>query len=66
MVFEMPLITTPHLRYLPGKPPSGFRQSADAALVLNHPARASLLRELMHMGQVIQRPRYALFRTGRP
>ena len=43
----------PNLWHLPGKPPSGFAKAGDE-LGCPPPRPAILLREIMHMGQVIQ------------
>ncbi len=54
MVFEMPLITPRICGICPVSHHLASAKAADAALGVEPPRPASLLRELMHMGQVIQ------------
>lgn len=54
MVFEMPLITPRICGICPVSHHLASAKAADAALGVKPPRPASLLRELMHMGQVIQ------------
>jgi len=54
MVFEMPLITPRICGICPVSHHLASVKAADAALGVEPPRPASLLRELMHMGQIIQ------------
>ncbi|NMC13341.1 MAG: Ni/Fe hydrogenase subunit alpha [Chloroflexi bacterium] len=54
MVFEMPLITPRICGICPVSHHLASAKAADAALGVEPPRPASLLRELMHMGQIIQ------------
>ena len=54
MVFRNAADHPAHLRHLPGQPSPGRRQSRRRRDGLPPPRPAILLRELMHMGQIIQ------------
>jgi NAD-reducing hydrogenase large subunit len=54
MVFEMPLITPRICGNLSGEPPPRLSQAGDEVLGAPPPRPAAILRELMHMGQVVQ------------
>ena len=66
MVFEMPLITPRICGICPVSHHLASAKAGDAVLGVTPPRPASLLRELMHMGQIVQSHGMHFFELGGP
>jgi NAD-reducing hydrogenase large subunit len=66
MVFEMPLITPRICGICPVSHHLASAKAGDAILGVTPPRPASLLRELMHMGQIVQSHSMHFFELGGP
>ena len=66
MVFEMPLITPRICGICPVSHHLASAKAGDAVLGVTPPRPASLLRELLHMGQIVQSHGMHFFELGGP